>query len=54
MREVRLLDAEDVREEPEEVRFPLVLEADDGRLAELPPELLFLFCVEAMRGNLLF
>ena len=53
MREERLLDADGDREDPDEARLPPLLDAEDERLAE-PPELVFLFCVEAISGVLLF
>ena len=53
MREERLLDVADDREEGwEEARLPPVLDEEGERLVE-PPELLFLFRVEAMGTVLL-
>ena len=48
------MDADDDREDPEDARLPPLLDEEDERPVEPPPELVFLFCVEAMSGILLF
>ena len=58
LRDERLLDVDDDREELDEVRFPPLLELldDDERLLEPPPEdeEVVLFCVEAIQGSSCF